>query len=427
MPPTHLCIFARQMSRIPDGAYRPRGVVTRGLVTIVVLGVVLLGLGCESLDGRNANRHGNRLFRDMQFIDAAASYEKALKTVEDPIIHYNLGLAYSKSYHAGSAKPVLLGEIGDPVCGLIPGTKEVEAQVCIKKMELRTDAKENVRRYPECDEKETCSSSYTCKKTKFCAAESKPLAELAAQHFQTWLKTQPPDDKLQKEEKEITAILEEARKKDNKSLIAEVEKKLDEVTLKGDVRKLMTNVWIDTEQFDKAIAYWESELAAKPNDTVVIGTICGIQLKAGDWRKSIACYKKVAELSTDVESKVQNLGFVGNIAWSKLNSKTLSPEDAVELADLGIGALQAAALLQPKLAKLWGLQASIYSFRGTAQSASYAQAIDRSSAEDLKKVARVLNEEAKKQQQGGAPATPTNPAPPATSPSAGGPAKTSGG
>ena len=35
--------------------------------------------GCEQLDGRNRNRKGNRLFRETQFIDAAAEYQKALK------------------------------------------------------------------------------------------------------------------------------------------------------------------------------------------------------------------------------------------------------------------------------------------------------------------------------------------------------------
>ena len=40
--------------------------------------------------------------------------------------------------------------------------------------------------------------------------------------------------------------------------------------------------------------------------------------------------------------------FIGNVAWSKLNSKTLTAAESVELADRGIGALQKAAELQPE-------------------------------------------------------------------------------
>ena len=92
--------------------------------------VALLTLlsGCKELDGRNRNRKANRLFRDKHFIDATAEYEKALKTVEDPIIHYNLGLAYSKVVRAGAEKPILLGVKGEFVCNNIPGVKEVEAR-----------------------------------------------------------------------------------------------------------------------------------------------------------------------------------------------------------------------------------------------------------------------------------------------------------
>jgi tetratricopeptide (TPR) repeat protein len=444
MHSTRLCIFARPMSRFPDGAKRfLRSLRIGGAILLVVL-VALGSVGCKELDGRNSNRHGNRLFREMQFIDAAAAYEKALKTVDDPIIHYNLGLAYSKMYRAGVDRAVLLGEIGDPVCQFIPGVKTVDARVCIKKPGQKTDERENIRRFPECDDKEVCQSSFTCTQTKLCSAGSPELADLAAEHFQVWIKVQPSDDELKKQMKAVREKLKAAEAADNKGMIGELEKRLEELTLKEDIRKLTTQVWIDTEQFKKAIAYWEAELAGKPKDPTIMGILGGINLKANDWRKSIEWYRAVADVSPDVDSKVNSLQFIGNVAWSKLNSKTLSPEEAVELADRGIGALQKAAELQPKVSKLWGLQASLYGFRSLVHGSMFAQAIDRASAEDLKRHTRVLSEEAKKLQQGITPATPTtpapatpatpaapggptNPAPPTSPPMSGGPAKTSGG
>src|SRR5690606_37208232 len=121
-------------------------------------------LGCEQLDGRNRNEKGNRFFGEMKFIDAVAEYEKALKTVDDPTIHYNVGLAYSKIFKPGMEKDkdedILLGQKGEFVCDQIPQVKFIEKQVCVKAGDRRFDA---------CDEKNVCASSYQCKKTELCA------------------------------------------------------------------------------------------------------------------------------------------------------------------------------------------------------------------------------------------------------------------
>ena len=108
------------MSRTSDRAFR----------ALALLGVVVLAmtsLGCEQLDGRNRNKKGNRYFREMKFIDAVAQYEKALKTVDDPTIHYNVALAYSKIFKPGmeTDADLLLGEKGSFVCDQIPQVKFV--------------------------------------------------------------------------------------------------------------------------------------------------------------------------------------------------------------------------------------------------------------------------------------------------------------
>lgn len=424
MHPPQLCIVPRRMSRISDGAMRTT------LTSLIVI-AALSGAGCEELDGRNSNRTGNRLFREMQFIDAAGAYEKALKTVDEPIIHYNLGLAYSKMYRAGSDKPVLLGEQGDELCSLIPNVKPVPAQVCIKK--VKDDDLEGRRRFTECDDKNVCASSFTCKQTTMCGIESPVLADMAATHFQAWIAKQAPDDTLKAELKtlrdriraadeahvaRLAKLTDETAKQAeiqrHKTASEETGKRVEELTLKDDTRKLMSSVWIDTNQYDKATKFWENELAGRPNDVAIMGNLGGIALKGGDWRKSIEWYRKVGEAATEPEAKVAAYQNIGNVAWSKLNSKTLSPEDSVELADFGVAALQQAATIQPKNQRLVGLQSSITNFRSLQHGASFGAAIERASAQDLQRLSRVLAEEAKKQTQGGAPATPAPPAPPAT-------------
>src|SRR5262249_29136066 len=154
-----------------------------------------------------------------------------------------------------------------------------------------------------------CASSYACKKATLCAVDNTALANAAAQHFGKWIATHPDD---------------------------------------RETRSMMTQVWLDSSQYAKALEYWTGLLEKKPNDPDIMGSLAGINLKAGDWRKSIEWYNKVAEASTDVSAKTGAYQFIGNVAWSKLNSKTLIPPEAVELADRGIGALQKAAALQPE-------------------------------------------------------------------------------
>jgi tetratricopeptide (TPR) repeat protein len=349
------------------------------LALAVVCAVAVGTMGCEEIDGRNRVRRGNHHFRETRFIDAVAQYEKALTQVDDPIIHYNLGLAYSKVFKPGLEKPVRLGLKDTLACDAIPNVELTPAQICVK---------EDDRRFDDCDEKNVCASSYECKKVDLCVAKNEALAEAAARHFQIWLQANPQDE---------------------------------------DTRKLMTQVWIDSAQFDKAIDYWTKQLEAKPDSAEIMGNLAGINLKAGDWRKSIEWYTKVAEIAKDDSARVGAYQFIGNVAWSKLNSKTLTSAESIELADRGIGALQKAAEIAPKQAKLYGLQASIFNFRALAHGASWASAIDRASAQDLQRVSRVLAEEAKKA-AGEAPPTPTPPTPPTPpAPAAGGSAEKAGG
>lgn len=435
MHSSRICIVPRHMSRISVGAGRAV------LITTLVISA-LLGSACDikqELDGRNGNRKGNRLFQGMQFVDAASEYERALKQLPEAdraIVHYNLGLTYSKLYRPGYEKPILLGESTEPVCQDVPRTKQTPAQVCIKKPGEKEDA--DRRRFNECDDKNPCPSSFDCKQTTMCALTSPELADLAATHLQIWIKAQPADaeidrelDKVRKElkaaqakhEKRMEALAPDASDaraaelQRNKAVMDELNKRIDQLTLKYDMRDLLTQGWLDTNQFDKALTFWEAELVAKQTDpkaTDIMGNIAGIHLKANNWKKAIEWYQKAAAAEKGderIDQKVAWLNSIGNVAWSKLNSKSLDINESIHLADYGIGALQEAATLRPKLTKLHSLQAVIMQFRSTTHGASFAAAIDRANMQDLQRLTRVLIDEAKKQQQQGQAGTPSAPAP----------------
>jgi tetratricopeptide (TPR) repeat protein len=462
MTPTSLCIVARSMRRFSERIapsvvrsvirrlfrrlFRPLGAVLGAtLVWSGLLAGPMSLAGCEQLDGRNRNMQGLRLFRETQFIDAVAQFQKALTEVGDsPIIHYNLGLGYSKVTKTGFDGPVLLGQQGDFVCQTIPGVKIVQAGACVKEgdrhyaecgsaktlpiekdladlkaqLAAATDDAKKKELKVQVDDKQsdlaryTCGSSFRCVEGSFCSMTSPELADLAAQHFQLWIKAQPSDDEIKKLLTQSSEELNEAKKSGNNAAIAAAQHTVDELQTKDQTRTLMTLLWTDSDQYKKAIDYWEGLLKDKPNDAAIMGNLAGIELKAGNWRKSIDWYNKVAEVTNDSSSKVVTYTYIGRVAWQKLNSRLLVGAEAIELADRGIAALQRGAEVQPKNAQLVGLQASIYNFRSTAHGASWAAALDRVSAQELLKLSRVLADEAKKAQgqPAGAPATPANPA-----------------
>jgi len=421
---------------------------------ILLGGVVLLAGGCDQLDARNRIKLGNRHFRETQFIDAAAQYQRALKVVDDPIVHYNLGLAYQKVVKVGFDGPILLGTKDDFVCREIPNTKLVEAGACVKKgdrhfaecgsaktapiekevaeLQAKASAEADAEKKKEIQQQArdkqdelmryTCSSSFRCVETSFCSLTSPEVANIAAEHFQIWIKAQPSDDEIKKELVEANKDLEDANKSNNKTRISVAQKRVDDLSTKDQTRKLMTRLWTDSDQHKKAIEYWEGLLKEKPNDPEIMNNLGGINLFAGDWRKSIEWYNRVADIVNEPSSKVQTYVYIGNVAWSKLNSKQLVGTEAIEIADRGIGALQKAVALDPKSPRLASLQGSIFNFRSTAHGASFASAVDRASAQDLAKLTRVLVEEAKKTQgqaTGAAPAAPGAPSAPANGAGAG--------
>ena len=380
--------------------------------------LALLGLlgGCEGLDGRQRNRAGNRLFKESQFASAAGEYEKALTEVDDPTIHFNLGLAYAKIFKPGYDHPVVLEVAGSQACTSIPGVKQTSARVCVKDGDTH---------FNECDDKNVCPSSFQCQQTQLCTIDDKSLAELAAKHFSAWIAVQPSDDEIEKKSEQLQKELHAAEVEDcgatagsaggggggggecGTPRVAALKHEIDELAAKDQIRQQMTQLYIDSNQFDKALAYWEKLLKDKPNDPQLMGILAGINLKAGDWRKSIDWYTKVATAAKLPADKVAAYQFIGNVAWSKLNSKQLSAPESIEIADRGISALQHAAELSPKTPRLFGLQGSIYNFRAQLHGASWAAGIDRATAQDLQHQSRVLTDEAKKAQ--GQETPPTTP------------------
>jgi tetratricopeptide (TPR) repeat protein len=143
---------------------------------------------------------------------------------------------------------------------------------------------------------------------------------------------------------------------------------------------LMTQVWLDSGQHQNALGYWEREHAKNPRDTEVIGILAGIERQAGNWEKAVEWYYRAADAMTSAEGKADSYTNVGKLAANRLlNREQVFGTDRLQVADIGIAALQKAVDLTPKNPDTHMYLGQMYALRSEAHQASWAQMVDRSS------------------------------------------------
>ncbi len=171
------------------------------------------------------------------------------------------------------------------------------------------------------------------------------------------------------------------------------------------IRKLLTGLWIDSGDYPKALAYWTKEHEANPKARDIIQLVAGIHLKSGDWRTAIEWYRKDVDAANDVPDKVAAYQSIANLTFGKLFSSRdkVFGEERTEIAEIGLEAAEKALELDPNNLALTSISAGLWTNRSTAQGPFWAATLDRAEGQVFEQRARVLREEAKKNQP--APAT----------------------
>jgi tetratricopeptide (TPR) repeat protein len=147
----------------------------------------------------------------------------------------------------------------------------------------------------------------------------------------------------------------------------------------SEIIELMTTVWLDSDQTDVALQYWEAERVKNPESLAPIRKLGTIQRLAGNYEEALKWDYARVELSTTPKDKVLALVQIGQLQYSRLAKSTMVDAERVAVADSGIAALQRALSLQPENAKLHSLIATIYQFRSLAHQAGWAQLADTAS------------------------------------------------
>jgi tetratricopeptide (TPR) repeat protein len=156
-------------------------------------------------------------------------------------------------------------------------------------------------------------------------------------------------------------------------------KYLEEAAGDQKVISLLTTIWLDSGQYDKALAYWSDVLAKNPQSRDVLEKLANINRQAGQYDKALEWHYKRLELETDTGGKVKALLDIAQMQWSRLQKAEMVDVERIAVVDVGLAALQKAEQLDPKNAQVQSLIGSLYQHRALAHNASWAKAVESAS------------------------------------------------
>ena len=153
--------------------------------------------------------------------------------------------------------------------------------------------------------------------------------------------------------------------------------------------ELVSRIWLDSGQFDKALAYWQRELDKDPNNIELISLMAGINRQAGRWQESMRWHQTEAAANPAPSGKVSAYLSIARLALNKLmNRDKVVGAERLLIADYGIAAMLAALPLQPagpdpgqtvKAQEIISYLRALYEFRAMAHGARWAWAVDLAS------------------------------------------------
>lgn len=209
---------------------------------------------------------------------------------------------------------------------------------------------------------------------------NKAIADKASEHLSAWLESHPGDTK---------------------------------------VRKYLLNLWIEAGQYQRALDYYQAEHAKDPRNSELIGKVAQIYLAMTDWRTSIEWLYKDAELAADPAAKIAAYNRIANVAFGQLWSsrtkvvgtlRTEIAEVGIQAAGQGLAVVEGGATdlrLADKNILNTSISNGLWSQHAIAQGQYWAATIDRAEGQIFEQRARVLRDEAKKNQP--PPAAPGKP------------------
>ncbi len=183
------------------------------------------------------------------------------------------------------------------------------------------------------------------------------------------------------------------------------------------IRNKMTQIWVDSDNFEKALAYWAEQLQAQPGNQEVMSVLSGINLKAGRWEASLDWLQKSIDVAPSEENRRSLYVQMGRRCRQVItNREKIVGQERMKVSNVCIPAMLKGLDGEPKNTELRGMINLVMGIRALSQGASFANAIDKATGQDHDQLRRVYVEEAKKAQAALNPPTAEAPSttPPAT-------------
>ena len=113
-------------------------------------------------------------------------------------------------------------------------------------------------------------------------------------------------------------------------------------------REFLVSLYLTTERFDDAIAFYQGMVKEDPKDTKAMQSLAQMYFKKGDVDNAVAWLKKRLEAETTPEAKAEVYYFIGVQAWDRsYNFPDLDPVQRGHIVDEGLDALNKALQIKP--------------------------------------------------------------------------------
>lgn len=114
-------------------------------------------------------------------------------------------------------------------------------------------------------------------------------------------------------------------------------------------REFLVSLYLSTERFDEAIAFYESMVQDDPKDTKAMQSIAQMYFKKGEVDKAVEWLKRRLDAETSPQAKAEVYYFIGVQAWDRsYNFPDIDPAVRARVVDEGLDALNKALEINPE-------------------------------------------------------------------------------
>jgi predicted Zn-dependent protease len=113
-------------------------------------------------------------------------------------------------------------------------------------------------------------------------------------------------------------------------------------------REFQVSLYLSSERFDEAIAFYQKMVEENPNDTKAMQSLAQMYFKKGDVDRAVEWLKKRLDKETTPQAKAEVYYFIGVQAWDRsYNFPDLDPALRARVVDEGLDALNEALKIKP--------------------------------------------------------------------------------